>query len=69
MFEDNNDSQILAVAVRRRVQYDNITYVGVGGGGYLAGRPNYYCCGLELLNDLAIEQTYDIQWQTHGPVL
>jgi len=69
MFEDNNDSQILAVAVRRRVQYDNITYVGVCGGGYLAGRPHYYSCGLELLNDLAIEQTYDIQWQTHGPVL
>ena len=51
--------QVLAVALRKRVQYDHLTYVGVCGGGSLAGSShNWHQCGLDLLNGVSIVQTY-----------
>ena len=56
---DVGHPQILAVALRKRVQYDHLTYVGVCGGGSLAGNShNWHQCGLDLLNGVSIVQTY-----------
>ena len=56
---DVRNPQILAGELRKRVQYEHLTYVGVCGGGSLAGSSlNWHQCGLDLLNGISISQTY-----------
>ena len=51
----------LAAHVRRRVQYDHMTYVGVCGGANMASSPEtcVYECGLDLLQGLEVCQAWN----------
>ena len=51
----------LAAHVRRRVQFDHMTYVGVCGGASMASSPEtcVYGCGLDLLQGLEVCQVWN----------
>ena len=58
---DETHGNDLAAQVRRRVQYDHMTYVGICGGASMAGSPAtcVYGCGLDLLQGLEVWNAWD----------
>ena len=60
--DDETEANDLVAYVRRKVQYENMPYIGVCGGAMMASSPDtsYFKCGLDLL------QGREIRYGTHA---